>query len=51
MTTKLMKIGFQGEKGAYSESAIKAMFKGREVEKVSYRTSYAVVEADRKSVV
>lgn len=43
-----LRIGFQGEKGAYSEKAIANMFSGQPVEKVAFRTSYAVVEALKK---
>ncbi len=44
----IFKIGFQGEKGAYSDYAIEALYRGRPVEKIAYRTSYDVVEALKK---
>ena len=47
----ILRIGFQGEKGAYSEKAIKRLYRDREVENVPFRTSYAVVDALKKNVV
>ncbi len=41
-------IGFQGELGAYSEKAIDTLFVEQAVNKVPYRTSYAVVDALKK---
>ncbi len=46
-----LKIGFQGEKGAYSERAIKYLYKEREIENVAFRTSYAVVDALKKNLI
>ena len=48
MEAKLLKIGFQGEKGAYSERAIDVLYNGKEVEKVPFRSSYEVVDALKK---
>ena len=45
---KILKIGYQGEKGAYSADAIDALFKEKSVEKVPFRTSYDVVDALKK---
>ncbi len=45
MKSEQIRIGFQGEKGAYSETAIEAMFQDQNIEKVAYRTSYTVVDA------
>lgn len=45
MKDKQIRIGYQGEKGAYSEIAIEAMFPGQTVDKYAYRTSYTVVDA------
>jgi chorismate mutase/prephenate dehydratase len=47
--SKILSIGYQGEKGAYSADAIDAMFKDEEVKKVPYRTSYDVVDALKKN--
>ncbi|MCD4691747.1 MAG: 3-deoxy-7-phosphoheptulonate synthase [Calditrichales bacterium] len=44
----LLKIGFQGEKGAYSDKAIDTLYQEEEIEKAPYRTSYDVVEALKK---
>ena len=49
MKTKALRIGYQGEKGAYSETAIEAMFAEQKVEKKAFRTSYAVVDALKKN--
>jgi len=46
---KILSIGYQGEKGAYSADAIDAMFGEEPVKKVSYRTSYDVVDALKKN--
>ncbi|KAA3617327.1 MAG: 3-deoxy-7-phosphoheptulonate synthase [Calditrichaeota bacterium] len=46
-----IKIGFQGEKGAYSEKAIDHLYHDREVENVPFRTSYAVVDALKKELI
>jgi len=46
--TKILKIGFQGEKGAYSEKAIAALYNEQQVENVAFRTSYAVIDALKK---
>jgi len=42
------KVGYQGEKGAYSDKAIDQLYGEQSVEKQSYRTFYAVVEALKK---
>lgn len=47
----LLKIGYQGEKGAYSADAIDALYKDKKVEKVPFRTSYDVVDALKKEIV
>ncbi len=44
-----LKVGYQGEKGAYSEKAIKKLFNGRDVNAMAFRTSYAVVDAMKKN--
>ena len=41
-------IGFQGELGAYSEKAIDTLFVEQSINKVPFRTSYAVVDALKK---
>lgn len=46
--TDVLKIGYQGEKGAYSARAIDALYHEEVVEKVPYRTSYEVVDALKK---
>jgi chorismate mutase / prephenate dehydratase len=46
-----LRIGFQGEKGAYSEKAIKHLYRERIVENVPFRTSYAVVDALKKNTI
>jgi chorismate mutase/prephenate dehydratase len=46
--TEVQKIGYQGEKGAYSARAIDALYQEESVEKVPYRTSYEVVDALKK---
>jgi len=43
-----LKIGFQGEQGAYSEKAIETLYAEQVVEKAPFRTSYAVVDALKK---
>lgn len=43
-----LKIGFQGEQGAYSEQAIKTLYAEQAVDTVPFRTSYAVVDALKK---
>ncbi len=48
MNTKKLKIGFQGEKGAYSEKAIAALYQNQQVQNVAFRTSYAVIDALKK---
>jgi len=45
---KILQIGFQGERGAYSEKAIEKLFEEQVVEKAPFRTSYAVVDALKK---
>ena len=49
MKSKTLRIGYQGEKGAYSETAIGAMFAEQNVEKKAFKTSYAVVDALKKN--
>lgn len=51
METKQLKIGFQGEKGAYSESAMEYVYQNRKIEKIPFRTSYDVVDAMKKNVI
>jgi len=51
METKQLKIGFQGEKGAYSEKAIDFLYQNKFIEKVPFRTSYDVVDAMKKNLV
>ncbi len=48
-----LKIGYQGERGAYSDRAIDFLYKdkGDKIEKAAYRTSYAVVEALKKGTI
>ena len=46
---KILSIGYQGEKGAYSADAIDAMFGDEQVKKVAYRTSYDVIDALKKN--
>ncbi len=46
-----LKIGFQGEKGAYSEKAIKYLYHDRKVENMPFRTSYAVIDALKKDMI
>lgn len=48
---RLLKIGYQGEKGAYSVDAIEALYQDKEVQKVPFRTSYDVVEALKKEII
>lgn len=47
--SRILKIGYQGEKGAYSSAAIDFLYRDMEVEKEPYRTSYDVVEALKKN--
>ncbi|MHB2148740.1 3-deoxy-7-phosphoheptulonate synthase [Calditrichota bacterium LG25] len=49
MSNTSIKIGYQGEKGAYSEKALDVLYEGQEIEKVPFRTSYEVVEALKKN--
>lgn len=51
MDANLLKIGFQGEKGAYSERAIEVLYNGKEVEKIPFRSSYDVVDALKKEII
>ena len=44
-TSRVLKIGFQGEKGAYSDKAVSRLYGERQVEKIQFHTSYDVVEA------
>ena len=46
---KILSIGYQGEKGAYSSDAIDAMFGDEQVKKVPFRTSYDVVDSLKKN--
>ena len=41
-------IGYQGEKGAYSDRAIDVLYNGNEINKLPFRTSYEVVDALKK---
>jgi chorismate mutase/prephenate dehydratase len=43
-----IRIGFQGEKGAYSEKAIGVLYPDYSVEKIAYRTFYDVVDDLKK---
>ncbi len=45
------KIGYQGEKGAYSESALDRLYPESEIVKIPFRTSYDVVAAMKKNIV
>ena len=47
--SKITRVGFQGERGAYSEKAIHALFAEQPVESVPFPTSYAVVDALKKN--
>ena len=49
MNNTSIKIGYQGEKGAYSEKALEVLYEGQEIEKVPFRTSYEVVDALKKN--
>ncbi len=51
MASTSIKIGYQGEKGAYSEKALDVLYEGQEIEKVPFRTSYEVVEALKKNMI
>ncbi|APF18547.1 phospho-2-dehydro-3-deoxyheptonate aldolase [Caldithrix abyssi DSM 13497] len=51
MSNTSIKIGYQGEKGAYSEKALDVLYEGQEIEKVPFRTSYEVVEALKKNMI
>jgi chorismate mutase/prephenate dehydratase len=44
-TKKVLKIGFQGEKGAYSDKAVSRLYGERKVEKKQFHTSYDVIES------
>lgn len=46
---KILLVGYQGEKGAYSSNAIDAMFKDEPLKKVPFRTSYDVIDALKKN--
>ncbi len=46
--SKITKVGFQGETGAYSDKAIDTLFEELPCEKVAFKTSYAVVDALKK---
>ncbi|HID37981.1 MAG TPA: prephenate dehydratase [Calditrichaeota bacterium] len=48
---RIIKIGYQGEKGAYSTEAIDTLYAEREVEKVPFRTSYEVVDGLKKEII
>ncbi len=41
-------VGYQGEKGAYSEKALDILYNEQEVNKIPFRTSYEVVDALKK---
>ncbi len=49
LTTSSIKVGYQGEKGAYSEKALDRLYEGQEIEKIPFRTSYEVVDALKKN--
>ncbi|MCB0280939.1 MAG: 3-deoxy-7-phosphoheptulonate synthase [Calditrichaeota bacterium] len=51
MEKSQLKLGFQGEKGAYSERAIDYLYREESVQKIPFRTSYDVVDAMKKNVV
>jgi chorismate mutase/prephenate dehydratase len=51
MEKSLLKIGYQGEKGAYSEKAVEYLFLNRDIEKTPFRTSYDVVDAIKKNII
>ncbi len=48
MEKSSLKVGYQGEKGAYSEMALNELFREGHVEAVPFRTSYEVVDAMKK---
>ena len=48
-TNSSLMVGYQGEKGAYSEKAIDTLYEGQEVNKMPFRTSYEVVDALKKN--
>ncbi|HED11232.1 MAG TPA: 3-deoxy-7-phosphoheptulonate synthase [Caldithrix abyssi] len=48
MEKSSLKVGYQGEKGAYSETALHELFKETAAEAVPFRTSYEVVDAMKK---
>ncbi len=49
MKTKIDRVGYQGESGAYSEKAILQLYSEKEVHKVPFRTFYDVVDALKKN--
>lgn len=49
MEIKQQRIGFQGEKGAYSERALNQLYHNQNIDAVPFRTSYAVVDALKKN--
>lgn len=51
MEIKHLKIGYQGEKGAYSEKAIDSVYQNKAIEKIPFRTSYDVVDAMKKNII
>lgn len=48
MEKSSLKVGYQGEKGAYSEMALNELFKEIAAEAIPFRTSYEVVDAMKK---
>ena len=48
MEKRVIKVGYQGEKGAYSEMALTRLFKDESVDAIPFRTSYEVVDALKK---
>ncbi len=51
MSNSPKKIGYQGEKGAYSEKALDHLYGETAIEKIPFRTSYDVVDAMKKGAV
>lgn len=49
MDTKIDRVGYQGESGAYSEKAILQVYKEKEVYQIPFRTFYDVVDALKKN--
>lgn len=49
METKVDRVGYQGESGAYSEKAIHQLYNEKKVEPIPFRTFYDVVDALKKN--